>query len=411
VTDPVERFVAMAAEHERCFWLDGGGARPWSGHRSLLGWLDEDDVSLTYDAARGEVVRHRGDTSEVVGDDVFAALEAESAADGPGVHWVGYLGYASRPDLPALLDPADRMPTAVWMRTTHVDVVEHPERPAEPVTANGAGEVEVPEDYAAAFADVQEHLRAGNSYEVNLTHRLRVQSDLDPVTAYLRLRELNPAPYAGFLQHRGRWLLSSSPERYATIDRHRRIETKPIKGTTPRGGTPAEDGRLRELLATDPKFRAENLMIVDLLRNDIAMVGEVGSVQVPVLMDVESYPSVHQLVSTVRGVLREDVTTIGALRALFPAGSMTGAPKLRTMEVIRDVEATARGVYSGAFGWISGDGRADLGVVIRSLTTAGDGTWTLGTGGGITVRSDVVEEYAESRWKAERLLRVFDRPG
>jgi para-aminobenzoate synthetase len=408
VTDPVERFVAMAAEHERCFWLDGGGSRPWSGRRSLLGWLDEDDVSLTYDAARGEVVRHRGGAETVVGDDVFAALEAESAGDGPDVHWVGYLGYASRPDLPALVDPADPMPTAVWMRTTHIDVIHHPELPTEPVVAARAGDVQVPEDYAAAFADVQEQLRAGNSYEVNLTHRLTVHSDLDPVAAYLRLRDLNPAPYAGFLQHRGRWLLSSSPERYATVDRDRRIETKPIKGTTPRGGTPAEDARLRELLATDPKFRAENLMIVDLLRNDIGMVGEVGSVEVPVLMDVESYPSVHQLVSTVRGVLRDDVTTVGALRALFPAGSMTGAPKLRTMEVIRDVEATARGVYAGAFGWISGDGQADLGVVIRSLTTAGDGTWTLGTGGGITVRSDVSEEYAESRWKAERLLRVFE---
>ena len=408
MTDPVERFVAMAAEHERCFWLDGGGARPWSGRRSLLGWLDEDDVSLTYDAARGEVVRHRSGTETVVGDDVFAALEAEAAGDGPDVHWVGYLGYASRPDLPALVDSADPMPTAVWMRTTHVDVIEHPELATEPVVAARAGEVDVPEDYAAAFADVQEQLRAGNSYEVNLTHRLTVHSDLAPVAAYLRLRDLNPAPYAGFLQHRGRWLLSSSPERYATVDRLRRIETKPIKGTTPRGDTPAEDARLRELLATDPKFRAENLMIVDLLRNDIGMVGEVGSVEVPVLMDVESYPSVHQLVSTVRGVLRDDVSTVGALRALFPAGSMTGAPKLRTMEVIRDVEATARGVYAGAFGWISGDGQADLGVVIRSLTTAGDGTWTLGTGGGITVRSDVAEEYAESRWKAERLLRVFE---
>ena len=407
--DPVERFVAMAAEHERCFWLDGGGARPWSGRRSILGWLDPDDVSLTYDAARGEVVRHRGGGSEVVGDDVFAALEAEAAGDGPDVHWVGYLGYASRPDLPATVDPTDPMPTALWMRTTHVHVVEHPDRSVEPAGLPDTGaNTEVPEDYAAAFADVQEQLRAGNSYEVNLTHRLTVRSDLDPVTAYLRLRALNPAPYAGFLQHRGRWLLSSSPERYATVDRHRRIETKPIKGTTARGATPEDDDRLRDLLATDPKFRAENLMIVDLLRNDIGMVGRTGSVEVPVLMEVESYPSVHQLVSTVRGVLRDDVTTVGALRALFPAGSMTGAPKLRTMEVIRDVESSARGVYAGAFGWISGDGRADLGVVIRSMTTAGDGTWTLGTGGGITVRSDVAEEYAESRWKADRLLRVFD---
>jgi para-aminobenzoate synthetase len=125
-------------------------------------------------------------------------------------------------------------------------------------------------------------------------------------------------------------------------------------------------------------------------------------------MEVESYESVHQLVSTVRGRLREDVTTVGALRALFPAGSMTGAPKLRTMAIIDQVESTPRGPYAGAFGWVSGDGRADLGVVIRSLMTSGDGRWQLGTGGGITVRSDVAEEWAEAGWKAERLLRVFD---
>ena len=145
-------------------------------------------------------------------------------------------------------------------------------------------------------------------------------------------------------------------------------------------------------------------MIVDLLRNDLSMVCEPGTVEVPVLMDVESYPSVHQLVSTVRGRLVDGVSTVQALRALFPAGSMTGAPKLRTMQVIEEVESSARGVYAGAFGWLTADGRADLGVVIRSLTTTGDGTYRLGTGGGITVRSDVEEEYAESRWKAERLL-------
>ncbi len=270
----------------------------------------------------------------------------------------------------------------------------------------------VPGAYADAFATVQEHLRAGNSYEVNLTHRLTRRADLDPLTAYLRLRELNPAPYSGFLQHdvdgaRG-WLLSSSPERYALVTPDRHLETKPIKGTTPRGATPDEDEAHRARLATDPKTRAENLMIVDLLRNDLSLVCEVGSVEVPALMQVESYESVHQLVSTVRGRLRDDVTTIGALRALFPAGSMTGAPKLRTMQVIEEVEATPRGVYAGAFGWISGDGPADLGVVIRSLVTDGSGTWSLGTGGGITVRSDVAGEWAEAQWKAERLLRVFD---
>ena len=272
--------------------------------------------------------------------------------------------------------------------------------------------VEVPDDYARAFGRVQEQLHAGNTYEVNLTYRLTRESDLDPVTAYLRLRELNPAPYAGFLQHdvpgHAAWLLSSSPERYALVTADRHLETKPIKGTTPRGATPAEDDVLRERLRTEPKFRSENLMILDLLRNDLSMVCRPGTVEVPVLMEVESYRSVHQLVSTVRGRLRDDVSTVQALRALFPAGSMTGAPKLRTMAVIEEVEGSPRGVYAGAFGWLAADGRADLGVVIRSLMTAGDGTWTLGTGGGITVRSDLAEEYAESRWKAERLLRVFD---
>ena len=133
-----------------------------------------------------------------------------------------------------------------------------------------------------------------------------------------------------------------------------------------------------------------------------------GTVTVPALMAVESYETVHQLVSTVRGRLRDDVTTVGALRALFPAGSMTGAPKLRTMQVIEQVEATPRGAYAGAFGWLAGDGRADLGVVIRSLTTAGDGRYLLGTGGGVTVRSSVQEEHDESRWKAERLLRALE---
>ena len=188
----------------------------------------------------------------------------------------------------------------------------------------------------------------------------------------------------------------------------RTIETKPIKGTTPRGATPEEDEAQRVSLATDPRFRAENLMVADLLRNDVSMVSEPGTVAVPELMVVESYETVHQLVTTVRGRLRPEVTTLEALRALFPAGSMTGAPKLRTMQVIAEVEETPRSAYAGAFGWVAADGRADLGVVIRSLLTGGDGRWTLGTGGGITVHSGVEEEYAETVWKADRLRAVFD---
>ena len=439
MSDPTTYFRSVAAEHPRCFWLDGGGAREWSGRRSLIGWLDDDDVSLTYDAGRREVTRHAEGRPEVIGDDIFDVLEGSMS---PGEQWFGYFGYACRPDLPARPDPV--LPDAVWMRARHVRVFEHPQaaplkspdiRGLPHVSAVATPDMRItsltrgaPGAYVAAFDQVQEQLHAGNSYEVNLTYRLAVETrragengeageaekgGLDPATAYLRLRDLNPAPYAGFLQHdvaghRG-WLLSSSPERYALITPDRTLQTKPIKGTTPRGATPTEDDELKRRLASDPKTRAENLMIVDLLRNDLAMVCEVGSVEVPSLMQVESYESVHQLVTEVTGRLRDDITTMAALRALFPAGSMTGAPKRRTMEIIEEVEETPRGAYAGAFGWISGDGPADLGVAIRSLMTTGDGTWTMGTGGGITVRSEVDDEWAESQWKAERLLSVFEQ--
>jgi para-aminobenzoate synthetase len=418
-----DSFRQAAAAGDRMFWLDGGGARPWSGNRSVLGVLADDDVSLTYDAASRTVLRHCSGSSEPVGHDIFEVLEEQVALDGgdPEVSWVGYLGYACRPDLPAR--PAAGVPDAVWMRTSrlrHQDwSLEQPPRTTSVDQRLGTSSEVVaatttPHDaaYAEAFAEVQRQLRLGNSYEVNLTYREQVESPLDPVTAYLRLRELNPAPYSGYLQHRGVHLLSSSPERFATIDRHRTLEARPIKGTTPRGPDADEDERQRRHLATDPKYRAENLMIVDLLRNDLSMVCEPGSVLVPSLMEVESYESVHQLVSTVRGRLRDDVTTIGALRALFPAGSMTGAPKRRTMEIIDAVEATPRGVYAGAFGWLSGDGRADLSVVIRTLVTrnrsADQHVYELGTGGGITVRSELEEEWAETRWKAARLRAALD---
>jgi para-aminobenzoate synthetase len=412
VTDPVAHFRDVARTHERVFWLDGGGARAWSSRRSVIGWLDEDDVSLTFDAGAREVWRHRGGVSEFVGDDIFDVLAAEIEAGDPDDQWVGYFGYACRTDLPAR--PAVGVPDAVWMRSRNLRTFEHEVVDHKAILGAPQGSSrpeDAPAGYETAFGEVQEALHAGLTYELNLTYREAVEAPVDPVEAYLRLRASNPAPYAGYLQHRGVHLLSSSPERYAVVDRHRVLETKPIKGTTPRGMTADEDARLREHLATDPKFRAENLMIVDLLRNDVGMVAEQGSVEVPVLMDIESYASVHQLVSTVRGTLREDVTTIGALKSLFPAGSMTGAPKLQTMVVTDEIEETPRGVYAGAFGWIAADGRADLGVVIRSLvaTRAQDGwRYELGTGGGITVQSDCAEEYAETRWKAERLLRVLD---
>lgn len=389
----------------RSVWMQAGDGGP------QLAWLQPSDVSLTYDAGRREVSRHVDGRTEIVGDDPFAVLAEELAAGGADDRWYGYFGYAARPDLPARPDPV--LPDAVWMRPSRIERVSLPAGGA----VGGVGEAVAgtPGWYREAFEAVQEHLHAGNSYEVNLTYRAAMRSGLTPREAFARLSALNPAPYAAYLQHdvpgARAFILGSSPERYARIDvagGARTLEAKPIKGTTPRGGTPAEDAAAAHLLATDAKFRSENLMIVDLLRHDLSQVCAVGTVEVPALMAVESYPSVHQLVSTVRGILRPEVGTVEALRALFPAGSMTGAPKLRTMQIIDEVEETPRGAYAGALGWISADGRADLGVIIRTLLTDGGGEYTLGTGGGITVMSDVDEEYAESRWKAERLRRALE---
>jgi para-aminobenzoate synthetase len=404
----VEEFRRVAERHDRCFWLDGGGSQPWSSKRSIVGGLADDDLSLTYDAVRREVVEHP--SGRVVGDDVFAVLQDLQDGD-PDTNWVGYFGYAARPDLPAPSMPG--VPDAVWMRCRDVRVVEEGRVPQEPLGRGEGPTTAPPRWYATAFAAVQDQLHAGNSYEVNLTYRATQDSTHDPLDVYGRMRATNPAPYAGVLRHGDTWLLSASPERFATIDRHRRVEARPIKGTTPRGATLETDEALRHSLATDPRFRAENLMITDLLRNDLSIVCEPGTVEVPHLMEVESYASVHQLVTTIRGRLRDGIGTVEALRALFPAGSMTGAPKLRTMQIIEAVEGSPRGIYSGAFGWISGDGRADLGVVIRSVFRSGDGPWLLGTGGGITVHSRPDTEWAETEWKAARLRSALgaDGPG
>jgi para-aminobenzoate synthetase len=250
---------------------------------------------------------------------------------------------------------------------------------------------------------VQRHLRLGNSYETNLTFRTVVESAADPLDTYRRLRRINPAPYAAYITHGGTSLLSASPERFATVSTDGVIETRPIKGTTARDPDKQKDAAAARRLTQEPKFRGENLMIVDLLRNDMGHVCQLGSVDVTDLMHVESYPTVHQLITTIRGRLRSELTTLDALWALFPGGSMTGAPKLRTMQVIAEVEESPRGAYAGAVGWILDDGSADLGIVIRSLVHR-DGHYTLGTGGGITVSSDRDEEYAEAAWKAIRLL-------
>jgi aminodeoxychorismate synthase component I len=437
--DPEAFFLAHAAHRPRAFWLDGSGSRPWSGRMTYVGWLEPADVSLTWHAASQQVRMHTEASSEPVpGGDVFEALQAFDGRVGTGLRsagWVGFFGYAARPDLPAVLDPEPSALDACWLRALRRVAFDHSRHRvyavAPPAQLDGwkdelaallATTPEAPEvpppgpaevvdgwdaaTYRQAFDEVQRELRWGNSYETNLTYRTTVTSPDSPVDVYRRLRRLSPAPYAAFVSHLGTSVLSSSPERFATIGADGVVETRPIKGTTPRDPDPERDRRAAERLRQEPKFVGENLMIVDLLRNDMSQVCQVGSVQVTDLMHVESYPAVHQLVTTISGRLRPDVSTLQALRALYPGGSMTGAPKLRTMEIIAATEGTPRGIYSGAVGWLLDDGTADLGIVIRTLVHR-DGRYTLGTGGGITVHSDADEEYAETTWKAANLLRAL----
>ena len=264
------------------------------------------------------------------------------------------------------------------------------------------------EAYMDSVRASQHEIYEGNSYEVCLTAQTnaRIPNPSPELffELYRRQRAHNSAPYAAYLRCGDFSVLSSSPERFLSVDTHRNAQTKPIKGTIARGATPEEDAAAAAWLRTDEKTRAENLMIVDLLRNDLSTVSDPASVRVPVLMGVESYSTVHQLVSTVSSRLREGISAVAAARACFPGGSMTGAPKPSTMQIIEGLEGRARGVYSGALGFVSTDGSVNLSIVIRTLVAHDDGTVTLAAGGAIVADSDPTAEYEEMLTKLRAAL-------
>jgi len=262
-----------------------------------------------------------------------------------------------------------------------------------------------PDAYRRAFARIQRYINAGDCYQVNLAQRFTAPVSGDHWLGYQALRRLNPAPYSAYLNLPDVRILSSSPERFLSV-KQGLVETKPIKGTRPRAAAPAADAALARALQASAKDRAENLMIVDLLRNDLGKVCAPGSVAVPRLFEIESFASVHHLVSTVTGRLAAGCDAVGLLRAAFPGGSITGAPKLRAMQIIEELEPHRRGVYCGAIGWLGFNGDMDSNIAIRTLVSSND-ELQFWAGGGIVADSQADAEYRECFDKAEAMLRLM----
>jgi para-aminobenzoate synthetase len=457
-------FERLFAAEEHAFWLDSTDAPTRLAQSSYLGTsAGRDRCVLEYDVDEGMVRAHRGEGTATESGSIFDVIDREVAkrsVERPGDGapnllggFVGYLGYELKADCGATNVHSSDVPDAVMMLANRVVAVDHvhgrthvlavcvedeveeatawldeaestvreliADPPVQPSAADPAfGE---PSDTHVRFdcgrgrrqylADIdrsQAEMAAGESYEVCLTDQISTAAEPDPFDLYRNLRRSNPAPFAAFLKLGDVAVVSSSPERFLSVDRERRVEARPIKGTTRRSADPAEDAALKAELTNDEKTYAEHLMIVDLLRNDLGIVCEVGSVAVPELMVVEDYATVHQLISTVEGRLPAERSAVECARACFPGGSMTGAPKLRTMEIIDDIEAEARGVYSGAIGYFGLDGVMDLSIVIRTIILR-EGRTTIGAGGAIVMQSDPVDEFDEILLKARAPMAAIAR--
>jgi para-aminobenzoate synthetase component 1 len=339
-------------------------------------------------------------------EEFLPALERAQAASDSGKWLAGYFsyeaGYLLEPKLAPLLPEGRRAPLIC------LGVFD---APADQVVPQGAGVASngpifdaraawSAEDYAVRFARLHDHLRKGDCYQGNLTFPIRAQWSGDPLAAFDALTERQPVKYGALVSLGDPIVLSRSPELFFEIDADGMIETHPMKGTAPRGATRAEDARLKAFLRNDEKNQAENRMIVDLLRNDISLISEVGTLDVPELFRIETYPTVHQMVSRVQAKLLPGIGIRRIFAALFPCGSITGAPKIRAMEILRELEDTPRDVYCGAIGWIAPTGRMRFSVAIRTVSLFADGEAVYNVGGGVVFDSTAEEEYRECLLKA-----------
>jgi para-aminobenzoate synthetase len=453
-------FEHLFGESEHAFWLDSADAPTRLAQRSFLGTSGGSGrLLLEYDVEEKVVTRHSASGRHDAQGSIFDALDEELATrtvayDGPlppglAGGFVGYLGYECKADCGSPNVHRSDLPDAVMMLANRIVTIDHVAgrttvialcgrddeedeqlawleaaaatvegllsggpteaqvraNPLPPATADddeaavvfqcGRGR----ERYLADIARCQAEMAAGESYEVCLTDQIRTEAAPDPFQLYRRLRRRNPSPFSAYLKLGPVAIVSSSPERFIGMERDRTVQARPIKGTSPRSSDPAEDRASRDSLLNDEKTFAEHLMIVDLLRNDLGRVCELDSVHVPEFMVVEEYATVHQLISTITGTLDAEHTPVQLVRACFPGGSMTGAPKLRTMGIIDDIEREARGVYSGSIGYFGLDDTVDLSIVIRTIVMR-PGATTIGAGGAIVMQSDPEDEFDEILLKA-----------
>jgi len=407
--DPAIAFATVVGDAGDAFWLDAGpdAADGWS-------W-----VGTGIPSSPPHEVRLSGGTDAAAGP-----------FRGGWVGWSGYDAAARRAGAPAADDVG---PAEVWLRVDRMLGFDHAARrmvafgaedvldglaasvaraiatgeapsPAEPPVVEVVARHD-PAGYIALIEQCREEIREGRAYQLCLTTRFETEASVDPVDTYLRLRAATPAHHGGFIRSGGWALVSASPEQFLSVSEGI-VRTRPIKGTRPRSVDVVEDAALAAQLRGSEKEQAENVMIVDLMRNDLQRVCQTGTVAAERLLEVESYPAVHQLVSTVAGRLRPR-TTVGELwDAAFPAGSMTGAPKLSAMQILHRLEGAPRGVFAGCFGWIGSDGGLDLAMVIRSIVIHPAGAY-VGAGGGITWGSVAADEVAEVGIKARAPLRAL----
>lgn len=357
----------------------------------------------------------------------FAPLEM-AMKQSPDTRWVGYLGYGLRhdienvtPDLPSPIDLPE-----LWMfDPKHLITWDHDTQTQDhllPRSASKASDERAPEiielssnmtkdEYLSIVKDTLHHIQIGNFYQANITRKFmgRFKNSIRPFNIFRRLCAISPAPFSAYMQHGDTAILSSSPEGFLTITPEGEITTRPIKGSAPRHNDPARDQQILLQLEQSHKDRAENLMIVDLMRNDLSRCAEAGSVSVSSLFDIHSYATIHQMVSTIQAKRAVGRSNLEVIKACFPAGSMTGAPKIHAMNWCAEQEKLARGVYSGAIGWVSGAQGCDLSVVIRTLIIQGD-RFEFQVGGGIVADSQPENEWEETLVKATAIAQALAIP-